>query len=29
VDVVESLETGAGPVRVFDPGAPLYWRPET
>ena len=22
------IETGAGPVTVFDPGFPLYWRVE-
>ena len=26
VDYPEKIETGAGPVTVFDPGFPLYWR---
>ena len=26
VAVAPAIETGAGPVRVFDPGAPLHWR---
>ena len=26
IDLPEAVETGAGPVTVFDPGKPLYWR---
>ena len=26
VAVPETVETGAGPVVVFDPGVPLHWR---
>ncbi len=28
VDYPAKIETGAGPVTVFDPGFPLYWRIE-
>ena len=28
LDVPERLETGAGPVTMFDPGFPLHWRVE-
>ena len=26
IEVPEAVETGAGPVTVFDPGTPLHWR---
>ena len=26
IDLPEAVETGAGPVTVFDPGKPLHWR---
>ncbi|ATI42168.1 dihydroorotase [Pacificitalea manganoxidans] len=26
IEIPEWVETGAGPVRVFDPGMPLHWR---
>jgi dihydroorotase len=29
VDLPKSVETGAGPVAVFDPGRPIHWRIKT
>ena len=26
IDIPDTIETGAGPVTVFDPGRPLHWR---
>ena len=28
IEIPDNVETGAGPVTVFDPGCPLYWRVE-